>query len=184
MAVLVLRRRVLRVAVRSTESTSCHRVREIGALSPSIARLPPAMKRPPRGPARRPLPPFRPPQKNPSGPTHRLTLVGYRAECLHSCQYFVESPCGTLTLNCECTHEFVMCRMCGWKSLGNLMIRLRVRLDCWQSRHAVESPCRFCWFGYCERKAVISIEFQAVERKRHPAERPFANGYSTRYGEI
>ena len=146
MAVLVLQRGVLRVAVRSTENTGLH-ARPAFRFKPLVHRPQP---RNPRGPARRPLPPFRPPQKNPSGPTHRLTLVGYRAECLHSCQYFVESPCGTLTLNCECTHEFVMCRMCGWKSLRNLMIRLRVRLDCWQSRHAVESPCRFCWFGYCE----------------------------------
>jgi hypothetical protein len=34
------------------------------------------------------------------------------------------------------------------------------------------SCCQSRWFGYCEREAVISIEFQAVGRKRHPAERP------------
>ena len=34
------------------------------------------------------------------------------------------------------------------------------------------SCCQSRWFGYCERKAVISIEFQAVGRKRRPAERP------------
>ena len=56
------------------------------------------------------------------------------------------------------------------------MIRLRISLDRRPSRPAVESPCRFCWFGYRGRGAVISIDFQAVEREVHLAERPACNG--------
>ena len=115
-------------------------------------------------------------QKNSDGPTHRLTLVGHRPECLHFCQYFVESPGGTRTLNCECAHGMRQCRMCGGRLIENLMIRLRSRLERRPSRAAVESSCRFCWFGDWERGAVISIEFQAVERKMHLAERPDCNG--------
>jgi hypothetical protein len=130
----------------------------------------------PRGTVRRLLPPLRPPQENTNGPTHRLTLVGHRPECLHSCQYFVESLGGTRTLNCECAHGMPHRRMCGGTSIRNLMIRLRIHLDHRPNRPAVESPCRFCWFGYWERGAVISIEFQAVERKGHQAERTACNG--------
>jgi hypothetical protein len=76
-------------------------------------------QRNPRSTVRRPLPPFRPPQKNPNGPTHRPAVASPRVPP------FLPIPCGEFLLashlNCAWTHKMHHGRSCAVTATRILM---------------------------------------------------------------
>ena len=124
---------------------------------------------------------IRPRQGNTNGPTHRLTLVGHSAECLHSCQSFVDTPGGTLALNCERTHGMRDRRRCGGQAAKIMMgSGIGSALNIRNARSPWKVPSDSVGSDILVERPSYPLNFRQLEEKDARPNAPVANGYSTR----